>query len=132
MKIAVEVAGYTLAEANQFRTDVSKKVSSVKLQKQYNDFVYIKANEAGIDRDTAETIWEQVFKFAAYSYCKAHATVYANIAWQTAYLKAHYPQEFYTSLFNNHHGMYPLRIYVWDAIRCGSKDPAAACKLQRA
>ncbi|OHB51197.1 MAG: hypothetical protein A2Y10_08735 [Planctomycetes bacterium GWF2_41_51] len=121
MKIAVEVAGYTLSEANQFRTDVSKKVSSVKLQKQYNDFVYIKANEAGIDRDTAETIWEQCLKFAAYSYCKAHATVYANIAWQTAYLKAHYPQEFYTSLFNNHHGMYPLRIYVWDAIRSGVK-----------
>jgi DNA polymerase III alpha subunit len=121
MKIAVEVAGYTLAEANQFRTDVSKKVSSVKLQKQYNDFVYIKANEAGIDRATAETIWEQVLKFAAYSYCKAHATVYANISWQTAYLKAHHPQEFYISLFNNHHGMYPLRIYVWDAIRAGIK-----------
>jgi DNA polymerase III alpha subunit len=121
MKIAVEIAGYSLAEANQFRTDVSKKVSSIKLQKQYNDFVYIKANEAGIDRDTAETIWEQILKFAAYSYCKAHATVYANIAWQTAFLKAHYPQEFYTSLFNNHHGMYPLRIYVWDAIRSGVK-----------
>lgn len=121
MKIAVQVAGYTLAEANQFRTDVSKKVSSSKLQKQYRDFVYIKADEAGIDRATAETIWEQVLKFAAYSYCKAHATVYANIAWQTAYLKAHCPQEFYTSLFNNHHGMYPLRIYVWDAIRSGMK-----------
>jgi DNA-directed DNA polymerase III PolC len=121
MKIAVEVAGYSLAEANQFRTDVSKKVSAVKLQKQYSDFVYIKANEAGIDRAAAETIWEQVLKFAAYSYCKAHATVYANIAWQTAYLKAHYPQEFYVSLFNNHHGMYPLRIYVWDAIRSGMR-----------
>lgn len=119
MKIAVEVAGYTLAEANQFRTDVSKKVSSIKLQKQYTEFVYHKANQAGIDVRTAETIWEQVLKFAAYSYCKAHATVYANIAWQTAYLKAHHPQEFYVSLFNNHHGMYPLRVYVWDAIRAG-------------
>jgi DNA polymerase III alpha subunit len=121
MKIAVEVAGYSLAEANQFRTDVSRKVSSAKLQKQYNDFVYVKANEACIDRATADIIWEQVLKFAAYSYCKAHATVYANIAWQTAYLKAHHPQEFYISLFNNHHGMYPLRIYVWDAIRSGLK-----------
>ncbi|MCE5187204.1 MAG: DNA polymerase III subunit alpha [Planctomycetaceae bacterium] len=119
MKIAVEVAGYTLAEANQFRTDVSKHVSSIKLHQQYTNFVYHKANQAGIDKETAETIWEQVLKFAAYSYCKAHATVYANIAWQTAYLKTHHPREFYISLFNNHHGMYPLRVYVWDAIRSG-------------
>ena len=119
MRIAVEVAGYTIAEANQFRTEVSKKVSASRLQQQYNDFVYSKAEQRGIDRQTAEAIWEQILKFAAYSYCKAHATVYANIAWQTAYLKAHYPRQFYTSLFNNHHGMYPLRVYVWDAIRHG-------------
>jgi error-prone DNA polymerase len=36
-------------------------------------------------------------------------------------LKAHYPQQFYCSLFNNHHGMYPLRVYVWDAKRHGIK-----------
>ncbi|MHC4742609.1 MAG: DNA polymerase III subunit alpha [Planctomycetota bacterium] len=121
MRIAVELAGYTLAEANQFRTEVSKKVSAVRLQRQYVDFVYSKAEQQGIDRQTAEAIWEQILKFAAYSYCKAHATVYANIAWQTAFLKAHYPQQFYTSLFNNHHGMYPLRTYVWQAMRAGMK-----------
>jgi len=121
MRIAVDLAGYTLAEANQFRTEVSKKVSAVRLQRQYVDFVYNKAEQQGIDRHTAEAIWEQILKFAAYSYCKAHATVYANIAWQTAFLKAHYPQQFFTSLFNNHHGMYPLRVYVWQAIRHGIK-----------
>jgi DNA polymerase III alpha subunit len=45
--------------------------------------------------------------------------VYANIAWETAWLKAHYPAEFYCSLFNNHQGMYPLRVYIWDAKRHG-------------
>ena len=119
MRIAVEIAGYSLAEANQFRTEVSKKVSAVRLQRQYVDFVYTRAEQQGIDRQSAEAIWEQILKFAAYSYCKAHATVYANIAWQTAFLKAHYPQQFYASLFNNHHGMYPLRVYVWQAIRGG-------------
>ena len=119
MRIAVDLAGYSLAEANQFRTEVSKKVSAVRLQRQYVDFVYTKAEQQGIDRQSAEAIWEQILKFAAYSYCKAHATVYANIAWQTAFLKAHYPQQFFTSLFNNHHGMYPLRVYVWEAIRRG-------------
>jgi DNA polymerase III alpha subunit len=119
MRIAVEVAGYSIGDADRFRSEVSKKVSALRLQKQYEDFVYSGADQVGIDRQTAEAIWEQILRFAAYSYCKAHATVYANIAWQTAYLKANYPQQFYTSLFNNHLGMYPLRIYVWDAIRHG-------------
>ena len=119
MRIAVEVAGYELAEANQFRSEVSKKVSPSRLQQQYARFVYGRADEAGIERHTANAIWEQILSFAAYSYCKAHATVYGNIAWQTAFLKAHYPLQFYTSLFNNHQGMYPLRVYVWDAIRHG-------------
>ena len=119
MRLAVEAAGYSVAEADRFRSEVSKKVSPARLQEQYVDFVYSRAPAAGIDRQTAETIWDNILRFAAYSYCKAHATVYANIAWQTAYLKAHFPQAFYASLFNNHHGMYPMRIYVWDAIRHG-------------
>ena len=119
MRIAVEVAGYSIGDADRFRSEVSKKVSASRLQKQYEDFVYSRADGVGMDRYAAEAIWEQILRFAAYSYCKAHATVYANIAWQTAFLKANYAQQFYTSLLNNHHGMYPLRIYVWDAIRHG-------------
>ncbi len=119
MRIAVEVAGYTVAEADRFRSEVSKKVSASRLQAQYDDFVRRRAAEAGIERHSAEAIWDEVLRFAAYSYCKAHATVCANIAWQTAYLKAHYPSQFYCSLLNNHHGMYPVRVYVWDAKRHG-------------
>jgi len=119
MRIAVEVAGYTVADADRFRSEVSKKVSPARLQAQYVDFIRSGADQAGIDRQSAEAIWDEILRFAAYSYCKAHATVYANIAWETAYLKAHYPAEFYCSLFNNHHGMYPLRVYVWDARRRG-------------
>jgi DNA polymerase III alpha subunit len=119
MRIAVEVAGYSVADADRFRSEVSKKVSAARVQAQYDDFVRRRAEKAGIDREGAEAIWDAVLRFAAYSYCKAHATVYANIAWQTAYLKAHYPAAFYCALFNNHHGMYPLRVYVWDAKRHG-------------
>jgi DNA polymerase III alpha subunit len=119
MRIAVEVAGYTVAEADRFRSEVSQKVSSAGVQAQYTEFVHRRAQRAGIERGTAEAIWDEVLRFAAYSYCKAHATVYANIAWETAWLKAHYPAEFYCSLFNNHQGMYPLRVYVWDAKRHG-------------
>ncbi len=121
MRIAVELAGYSVADADQFRSEVSKQVSSERLHGQYKEFVYRRAVEAGIDRPVAEALWDEILRFAAYSYCKAHATVYANIAWQTAYLKAHYPGAFYTAILNNHHGMYPLRVYVWDAIRHGVK-----------
>ena len=120
MRIAVEVAGYTVAEADRFRSEVSKKVSAARVQAQYADFVHRRAPQAGIERRTAEAIWDEVLRFAAYSYCKAHATVYANIAWETAWLKAHYPAAFYCSLLNNHQGMYPLRVYVWDAKRHGA------------
>lgn len=119
MRIAVEIAGYTTAEADRFRSEVSKEVCPGRLHAQYVDFVYRRADQWGIDRHTAERIWDELLRFAAYSYCKAHATVYAHIAWQTAYLKARYPLQFYCSLFNNHHGMYPLRVYVWDAKRHG-------------
>ncbi len=119
MRIAVEVAGYTVAEADRFRSEVSKAVYPARVQAQYVDFVHRRAPQAGIESTTAEAIWDEVLRFAAYSYCKAHATVYANIAWETAWLKAHYPAEFYCSLFNNHQGMYPLRVYVWDAKRHG-------------
>lgn len=121
MRIAVEVAGYSVADADRFRSEVSKRVCASRLQAQYIDFVYSRAEQAGIDQGIAEAIWDEILRFAAYSYCKAHATVYANIAWQTAYLKANYPQEFYCSLLNNHHGMYPPRVYVWDAKRHGVK-----------
>jgi DNA polymerase III alpha subunit len=121
MRIAIELAGYTVAEADRFRSDVSKKVSSVRLQAQYRDFVYGRADPTGLDRASAERIWDQILQFSAYSFCKAHATVYARIAWQTAFLKAHYPLAFYGSLLNNHRGMYPLRVYVWDAKRRGIK-----------
>ena len=121
MRIAVEVAGYTVADADRFRSEVSKKVSPSRLQAQYVDFVRVRAQQAGIDPRSAEAIWDEVLRFAAYSYCKAHATVYANIAWETAWMKAHYPREFYCSLLNNHQGMYPLRVYVWDAKRHGIK-----------
>ncbi len=119
MRIAVDMAGYTVAEADRFRSEVSKKVSSTRVQAQYKDFVYHRSEQNGVDRQTAEQIWEQILQFAAYSFCKAHATVYARIAWQTAWLKAHAPLAFYCALLNNHHGMYPLRVYVWDAMRHG-------------
>ena len=76
--------------------------------------------------DVAGQLWEQIAQFASYSFCRAHACVYGRIAWQTAWLKAHHPVEFYVAVFSNHMGMYPMRVHVSDAIRHGVRVFAAA------
>jgi DNA polymerase III alpha subunit len=73
----------------------------------------------GIDADVARLVWAELARFGSYAFCKAHASGYGVLAYQTAYLKAHHPGPFYASLLNNHQGMYPLRAHVADARRHG-------------
>ncbi len=119
MKVAVQLAGYTIADADLLRRAVSKARDQELLKKEHNAFVFNKAAETGLDADIADKIWEQVAKFASYSYCKAHASVYGRLAWLTARLKAHYPCEFYAAVLNAHKSMYPKRVFVWEALRRG-------------
>ena len=58
-------------------------------------------------------------KFNAYSFCKAHAASYAALAWVVAYLKTHFPMEFWVSALNNNQSMYHPRVYVEQAKRGG-------------
>ena len=69
----------------------------------------------------AEDIWRQIESFAAYSYCKAHACTYGHVAYQAAYLKAHYPAEFLASVIANKAGFYDPRTYLEDARRFNVK-----------
>ncbi|MBN2451349.1 MAG: DNA polymerase III subunit alpha [Lentisphaeria bacterium] len=119
MKVAVTLAGYTMAEADSLRRAVSKTRSTEAFAKEKNRFVFSKSRAAGLPAPQAEKIWDAVSRFASYAYCKAHATVYARLAWITARLKAHYPREFYAAILNSHKSMYPPRVFVWDAMRHG-------------
>jgi DNA polymerase III alpha subunit len=119
MKVAVHLAGYTMADADLLRRAVSKDRNGEAFQKERHRFVFRKSSEAGMATPQAEAIWEAVSRFASYSYCKAHATVYARLAWLTARLKAHHPREFYAAALNGHKSMYPARVFVWDAMRHG-------------
>jgi DNA polymerase III alpha subunit len=62
-------------------------------------------------------IWAQIESFAAYSYCKAHATTYGHISYQAAWLKAHYPAEFLAAVIANKAGFYDPQTYYRDARR---------------
>ncbi len=92
MQIANEIAGFTLAEADIMRRAMGKKIKSLM------DELAIKfvagAEEKGIKKRKAEEIFALIEKFAKYGFNKSHSVAYAYVAYQTAWLKAHYPAEF--------------------------------------
>jgi len=92
MRLAVEMAGYTMAEADVLRGVVAKsKAEEMKEQRQK----FIEGAVArGYPRKLAVKIFELVENFGYYGFNKSHSTAYALISYQTAYLKAHYPKEF--------------------------------------
>jgi len=96
MKVAVTLAGYSFAEADTLRRAVKRHDPAV-FAEEKRRFVFEKAASAGVDEAVADDIWLQVSRFASYSYCKAHASVYGRLAWLTARLKAHHPRQFYAA-----------------------------------
>ena len=94
--IAVKMAGFTLGEADLFRRAVSKKDKDklTGLKKQFVDGSLKK----GYSQQVSEEVFNDILKFAEYGFNKSHSVVYAIIACRMAWLKAHYPLEFYVSL----------------------------------
>ena len=92
MRIARELAGYSMGQADNLRRAMGKKIAS-EMEKEHVRFVK-GAGEKGILPFVAEQIFEQAAKFAGYGFNKGHAAAYAQVAYQTAYLKANYPVEF--------------------------------------
>jgi len=92
MRIASDLAGFSLGEADLLRKAMGKKKRDV-MDAQRSKFVQ-GATARGVGRDAAEKIWEQIVHFAGYGFNKSHSVAYAVISVQTAYLKAHYPAEY--------------------------------------
>ncbi len=98
MRIARDLAGFSLAEADTLRKAIGKKIKEL-LDEQKGKLIR-GMTENGIDEKSADAIWELFPPFARYGFNRSHAACYAMISYQTAYLKAHYPVEFMTSLLN--------------------------------
>ncbi len=99
MKIANVIAGYSMAEADTLRKVMGKKMTAA-MEKEKPKFLE-GAKKHKINENKAKTIWEQMETFASYGFNKSHSTAYAIIAYQTAYLKAHYPAEFMAALLTS-------------------------------
>ncbi|MCZ6509349.1 MAG: DNA polymerase III subunit alpha, partial [Alphaproteobacteria bacterium] len=95
MQMAQVLAGFTLGGADLLRRAMGKKIKA-EMDAQRDVFVS-GAKQRNVDEDTAVRIFETIAKFAGYGFNKAHATAYALIAYQTAYLKANYPVEFFAA-----------------------------------
>ena len=99
MQIASRLAGYSLGEADILRRAMGKKKKEV-MEEQRGIFVS-RAVERGINKAKAEEIFDLMAKFAEYGFNKSHSAAYAYIAYQTAYLKAHYPAYFMSALLTS-------------------------------
>ena len=99
MQLAQKLAGYTMAEADSLRKAMGKK-NREEMAQQEQKFI-LGAVARGIKRDKAQQIFSLMAQFADYGFPKAHSVAYAYLAFQTAYLKAHYPEHFYAAVLSN-------------------------------
>jgi DNA-directed DNA polymerase III PolC len=118
IRVARAAAGFSLAEGDRLRKELSNGAPPSKLAECRTRFVR-GAVARGASRTDAETLWDRVAQFAAYSYCKAHAATYGEIAYRAVYLRARWPAEFAAAVLANQAGYYERRTYVEDARRHG-------------
>jgi DNA-directed DNA polymerase III PolC len=119
LKIAHRIAGFSLAEADQLRRAMTKNRSAAEMERIKVSFIQGAIGQ-GHTQTTAEEIFAMVASFAGYGFCKAHAASFAHITYQSAFLKAHYPLEFYLGLLNaGHVGSYPKSVILNEAKRKG-------------
>ena len=97
MLTAIELAGYDWMEADKFRKAMGKKIPE-EMAKQKVEFYDGCKNHGGLKKDIIDDMWRAIEPFAAYGFNKAHAASYGIVAYQTAYMKAHYPVQYMTSV----------------------------------
>lgn len=99
LQIARDIAGFSLGEADILRKAVGKKIKKLLIE-QREKFI-TGSQEQGVKKEVAEKLFNFIEPFARYGFNRAHATGYALIAFQTAYLKTHFPAEFMAALLTS-------------------------------
>ncbi len=126
MQIVRDLAGYSYGRSDLVRRAMSKKKMDVMLKEQE---AFIRGNgevpgckAKGIPEDVAEEIFNQMVSFAEYAFNKSHAAAYAVVAYETGYLKAHYPVEFMAALMTSVMGDAPsIAKYIRNCVDMGIK-----------
>ena len=118
MRVASAAGGFDLADADGLRRAIGKAREPAEWEA-LEKWFRARAVSNGVETHAAAAIWEDLARFGAYAFCKAHASGYGVLAYWTTVLKAHYPAEFSVAILNNHQGMYPKRVHLEDARRHG-------------
>ncbi len=100
MQIAKDMCGFTGGQADTLRKAIGKKKRDV-MAKMKQEFIDGAIKTSGVRSEIVEKLWTELEKFADYAFPKAHASCYALIAYQTAYLKSHYPAAFMAALMTS-------------------------------
>jgi error-prone DNA polymerase len=115
IRVAVALAGFTPGEADMLRRAMSRSRSAEAMDALRERFI-AGALANAVELQVAEEAFSQLQGFATYGFCKSHAAAFALVAYQTLWLKAHYPAEFYCALLNQQPmGFYSPEVVVNDA-----------------
>jgi len=117
MLLSQSLAGFTKGDADVLRKAMGKKQKAV-LDKMKGQFVE-GAKAKGHPEDKLQKIWTDWEAFAQYAFNKSHSTCYALVAYQTAYLKAHYPAEYMAAVLNNQGNIDKIKFYMEECQRMG-------------
>ncbi|MDR4501458.1 MAG: DNA polymerase III subunit alpha [Nitrospirales bacterium] len=117
-RVAMAVAGFSVEEADQLRKILSKKHKERQLH-DYKAQFDRGARAHGASDQAVTTMWNMIMSFSGYSFCKPHSASYAQVSYQSAYLRAHYPAEFMAAVVSNQGGFYAPSVYLSEARRMG-------------
>lgn len=114
MQVASKMAGYTLGQADILRRAIGKKKKEM-IDRERTHFI-TGAVQNGYQEEDAQKVYDYIEHFANYGFNRSHAVAYSFIAYQMAYLKAHYPQAFFIALLNSAaHQSEKLKDYLFEA-----------------
>ena len=116
IKVCVELAGWSHHEADQLRKLLGKPDSETKLPLFEARFRRGCA-ERGVRGATVDEAWDMIRTFTGYSFCKPHSASYAQVSFESAWIKTHHPAVFFASVITNQGGYYPAIAYLGDARR---------------
>ena len=119
MQIVQTLAGFTLGQADILRRAMGKKKASILMAQRENFLRGCKVN--GVNQSLAEKIFDLLAKFADYGFNKSHSAAYGLLAWQTAWLKAHYPTEYMAATLSGTPDADKVSAYIELARRMGIK-----------
>jgi DNA polymerase-3 subunit alpha len=117
MLLSQKLAGFSKGDADVLRKAMGKKQLDVlnKMEAQFMEGAAAK----GHPKDKLTKIWNDWKAFAQYAFNKSHSTCYAFVAYQTAYLKAHYPSEYMAAVLNNQNNMEKITFFMEECRRMG-------------